>query len=397
MATRQPEEQLWSLFRLSMRDARNPLLVMWGLYIVAFPFYLFDSGLPQPADWLMAVLIALALAATRAKPPSHAYPAMRSLALFVGYAVLINLMWSVALDSYSLSTKHGLLRHPLFYIYNLLLFFTGLRLYGAYGRQLIRVTAVAVMVCVAIQLAASFFHLGRAGLRPTLFFNSPNQLGYFGLLAGSVFAFTMREVRLPRYLEGAVFAACAYLALMSASKAAVVGLGALAIISFLTRPTTLIVGGLALAGIIAFYEPADVLIDRSMERISKTGEGETDNLEGRGYDRIWNHQEYLVIGAGEGAYARFPSAIGNHEIHSSIGTLLFCYGALGTVLFAAFALRCLNGHGVRGYLLGLPTALYGLTHQGLRFGMFWVLLVIIVATSTGSKQSRGALPMRPIP
>jgi len=53
----------------------------------------------------------------------------------------------------------------------------------------------------------------------------------------------------------------------------------------------------------------------------------------RGYDRLFNYPENIVWGAGEGYYERFDEEI---EFHSWPGTVLFCYGLIGTALM----LRC---------------------------------------------------------
>src|SRR2546422_1043712 len=79
--------------------------------------------------------------------------------------------------------------------------------------------------------------------------------------------------------------------------------------------------------------PADSglsLEERVLKRLAS--QGKEESMEMRGYDRMTNHPQYLLFGAGEGAYYRFQSAW-PRELHSSYGTLLFCYGIFGTALF----------------------------------------------------------------
>ncbi len=96
----------------------------------------------------------------------------------------------------------------------------------------------------------------------------------------------------------------------------------------------------------------------------------------RGYDRISNHPEYLVFGAGEGGYNRFDTFIENHEIHSSFGTIVFCYGIPGTVLFLLFIYSLLKKLPWFYLVYSLPLFAYGVTHMGLRFTIFWVALMM---------------------
>jgi hypothetical protein len=128
------------------------------------------------------------------------------------------------------------------------------------------------------------------------------------------------------------------------------------------------------------FEPSGDIVDRATGRFETTADEDSGvSLAGRGYDRIWNHKEHWIVGAGEGAYTRFKSDIGSHELHSSLGTLFFSYGIVGTSLFASFGFILLRGAGLRGVLQVIPAALYGLTHQGLRFTLLWVLLATVAS------------------
>jgi len=43
------------------RIRRDYRLVMWSLVVMLFPFYVFDSGVPQPADWIAVTLLPILL------------------------------------------------------------------------------------------------------------------------------------------------------------------------------------------------------------------------------------------------------------------------------------------------------------------------------------------------
>ena len=114
------------------------------------------------------------------------------------------------------------------------------------------------------------------------------------------------------------------------------------------------------------------------ERLFLRTRGATDSLAGRGYDRMINNPEFLLFGAGEGGFERFESAQPG-EVHSSFGTILFAYGLPGLVLFSLFLVMVMRRCGGSRWLLLLPALAYGLTHQGVRFAMFWVLLGVACA------------------
>ena len=40
---------------------RRPALVTWAIYLLFIPLYIFPSGLPQPGDLLVLVVVPLAL------------------------------------------------------------------------------------------------------------------------------------------------------------------------------------------------------------------------------------------------------------------------------------------------------------------------------------------------
>jgi hypothetical protein len=80
--------------------------------------------------------------------------------------------------------------------------------------------------------------------------------------------------------------------------------------------------------------------------------------------------------------------IGSHELHSSMGTLFFCYGILGTILFCIFLWRTTSGSGLRAWIIVAGVFAYGMTHQGLRFRLVWVLLGMVVALRELAIQDR---------
>lgn len=110
-------------------------------------------------------------------------------------------------------------------------------------------------------------------------------------------------------------------------------------------------------------------------RIMDIGKNKDDNLEGRGYDRIFNHPEYLLLGAGEVDIKRFKSFDG--EIHSTFGNLFFSYGVIGLALFLGIIISLIKGNNFTNYYYIIPLFLYSLTHNGIRNTILWILFALI--------------------
>ena len=104
----------------------------------------------------------------------------------------------------------------------------------------------------------------------------------------------------------------------------------------------------------------------------------------RGYDRIWIHPEYLLVGSGEGAYSRFRSELVNSELHSSYGTLFFCYGIVGAGIFTYGLFLICRGARLIMILALVPTFLFSLLQPGLRFTLFWMMLEFLRCVTRSS-------------
>jgi hypothetical protein len=187
-----------------------------------------------------------------------------------------------------------------------------------------------------------------------------------------------------------------YLALLSASKAAVAGAVILFALTIITNPRIILVMALATAGMLSLGGPIERALETTAQRLQTDRRPQWSFFEERGYDRIQNHPEYVLFGAGEGATTRFAETtiIGTHEIHSSAGTLLFAYGIVGATMFFAFLWRTIRGAGLRSSLMMLPALAYTVAHQGLRFNSLWVLvgLFIVLKQEPGIRRRPGAPP-----
>jgi hypothetical protein len=372
---------------IARRASTASLLPLLGLsaYFVTSIFYVFPSGNPQPADFLLLLtIVATLLIAWRQLPnESGLYIA---LGLFVGWIVLVNTIW------YFISPDFVFLRKTSFYLYNALVF---LFVIAAGYHDWERLKVVIWWSCV-IALLAQFLYLEFVfhglGKRATGTFNNPNQLGYWALLVMACLAVVKERTPL-RIWDVLALGAGFYILMLSLSKAASISgmLLVLLIIAFcrLQRVSGLVLGaGLALG--LMFELASGGLVERFMSfepvanlehRLSGIGTQEDDSLLHRGYVRLIQHPQYLAFGAGEGGFERLSRDAEKQgkELHSTLGTILMSYGLIGLglfgmLLFVTFVRAPLASAAYLG-----PVMLYSITHMGLRFSLFWVFLGLVYA------------------
>jgi len=349
---------------------------LWVLFLLALPFYLLPSGSPQPADLpLMGLILLLAWGMARGQAialPAAFSRSARALLLFVLYACGVGLVWTFLLG------EPRLLVYPLFYVYNGLVFAAVLFTAARGGDRFLRLILHATAASLLLQLLLSPFLLVQDGFRYSLFFNNPNQLGYFALLGATVVLVGDRRLRLPWYYLAGTMVVAVLLAALSLSKSALLAMLLLLLLGLRLRPWVL--GIILLAALFLIFGPElHPIISNVETRLLGITRDLDDSLAGRGYARIVNYPRHLIFGAGEGAFHRFETLLSG-EIHSSFGTLLFSYGIVGLALFAALLLAILQGSSWSRMALLLPVFFYGLTHQGLRFRLLWVLLAYFLAT-----------------
>ena len=361
--------------------ARQPVLLVWSLMIFLLPFYVFNSGLPQPGDMLVLLLVPLALAGWSGRLVRECASPLRSLMFFVLWVVAVNYTWALVLGNFGVFGRDTFLLFPVYYIFNGLVFLSACVLYQRYGARFLWLTLHLVFVTALFQVAASFVFQRLHGFRGTGFFNNPNQLGFYALISASIIALGKRRLGFGVVKTSVGLTACLYLALLSASKAAVIGIGILFALTLIVNPRLLVVAAIAVFGMVSVGGPVKSAIEGTERRLAENRYPQYNFFEQRGYDRIYAHKEYWLLGAGEGGTSRFvdSTVIGSHEIHSSAGTIFFSYGLVGVALFLAFLARLLRGAAFRTSLLLVPPLTYTIAHQGLRASLLWILFAMFAA------------------
>ncbi|MFT6216495.1 MAG: hypothetical protein ACJAS3_002908 [Roseivirga sp.] len=360
-------------------------LKAWAIYLIAFPFYFLPAGSAQPSDIFIVAVIGLYVLGRNLKLEGSLKEVFTKFLRFCGYLTLVNFGVFIALLGES---NKGLpwFVFSAFYFYNLLVMGFALSLYKQYGKAFLFTSVYACVLAAFLQITLSFIlETGGEGVRGALFFTNPNQLGYYSLCGLSIVLVLESNIKIPKLVVYAAFFLFSYLALISVSKAA---LGAMIILfgayliankifSFRNIFAVIIVGGFGFLGVTQSEFGKN--FQSNLEARNLNEEDRPDEItewEYRGYDRISNHPQYLVFGAGEGGYNRFDTFIEGHEMHSSFGTIVFCYGIPGTVLFVMFVIAVLKKLPWFYLIYALPLFSYGITHMGLRFTIFWVALMM---------------------
>lgn len=361
---------------------------MWALHLFLTPLYIFRSGLPQPGDFFVIVPAMLAalffIAGNKARPAGPFLP----LALFVVLTGLVNMVHAAVMGD------AGFLKSTVFYVFNALVFGFGCLLFNEDPRGTARATYYAIGLSLLVQLVVVMAAPMHGLVRESGWFNNPNQLGYWALLSLACIAVLRRHGTLT-VLDIVLCAAAFLLGLFSTSKAALACFVVLVPLMLLGPQSRTLIrlviltaafAGMAFSvvhwgGVSGVVNEIHV-VDKTIERFAQLGQDPDDSLEGRGYGRITDHPSYLLFGAGEGGYERFTNGLFKSlELHSGLGTVLFCYGFAGLFLMMWFFTSVMRHAGWYEIVIGILPLLYGLTHQNMRFTTFWVLLAVIYMTA----------------
>lgn len=360
-------------------------VVIAMLYMAFSPVYIFPSGLPQPADMfvMLGIIWYITSVMSNAKVGIPVYYVAGL--FFVTLTILVNGI------NYFIFRDFKFVMAIMYMLYNFLIlgFFIGLsRLSGERGKMFLY---AGIIGAVLIELYYVQF-----GHKPTYraigSFTNPNQLAYWALLTTCMLVMLRHNQRFNLLDYGLLFL-LAYIQTQALSKAGLITFSILMVIIFFSpqvaqREKIILFMLSVLAVIVLMFQPQQIerierltALSGSIERLNNIGEEGDDSAEGRGYDRIMNNPEYILLGAGEGAFWRF-SRKPNMELHSGLGTILFSYGVLGFGLFFWFVYCLLRKAPWHYYAMVGVVLLFGVAHQNIRFTHFWVFLALIYATKS---------------
>lgn len=358
--------------------------LLWSGYLLLSPFYLFDSGQPQIADYLLAALTGWLFLARGLSIPRAASGIVLTAALLTAYVVLVNGAWTILISDYEL------LLYTAFYLFNFVALLDTAVLFHWLGRRFGEMTGLTCFASLTLQFALSFVVDGGGAERGTMFFNNPNQLGYYAVLFASLIwiwsQWTQRARNGVVLIEIVAYVAAGWLTIVSQSRGAISAFAILVVLRAAARVNVVLLGAgvLLVGGLIQSDLP---LVESMKSRMEHKSQGTNEEMAYRGYDRMFNHPNYLWLGAGEGAYWRFRS---DHpgEMHSNFGSLLFCYGVVGLGMFLRMFWVTVRDAGMRALLFSIPATAYGLSHNGLRQSELWILFALAVVLQMSNRWGR---------
>jgi hypothetical protein len=344
--------------------------VLWGFVILSLSFNLYGPGNPQPGDFMMVAVLCAPILLVRFKMPASIRRPIIALAAFLLYVFVCNFVWSAA------TSEFDFFKASAFYAFNFSVFLGYLVMLGERGDAWLRWTLygfAATLVMLAL-LSVPFADRVESG-RLELFFVNPNQLAYHVLLCATIVVMLAPRYDMPRLVLYGLLLCAFYIELRTYSRAGVLGIVLLGVLQVVQRPTLVTVLVLPVFVLALYLDLQALDADLWENRIESVQSSTTDDyLTDRGIERMFEHPEYMFVGAGEGSFLRFhPRKL---EIHSSAATLLFSYGIVGTGLFLVFLHLLSVTAGPRLTLLMIPVLSYSLFHQGMRARPFWLLLAV---------------------
>ncbi len=361
--------------KVTTRKVGEFAVIALAFYFFLKMFYFFNEGLAQPADIMLS---ALALFIASPTLVISFLKDHKSLLLLLVWISLVNFTWAL------LTSKLNMAIPVTYYLFNTIVVITtyAVRLKNPvlFDKYLI----IAMRIAIIAQLIAVLLD---PNFRPLGTFQNPNQLAYWGVVVLSIYLVIRRNesfwIDLPFLL---IVTYCVVASLSRAGAAAALIMLAAWFWMILKTPFRRTVGVfagmlLAFAAIQTGYVTKFLRQSTTAEDFELRAAGDTTSLaEERNYDRITEFYEYTILGAGEGFYTRFePATVTAIEIHSSFGTMLFSYGIIGLMLFCTFLYQVIRALPLSLGMYLLPSLIYGITHQGLRFSFFWVLVGVMIA------------------
>ncbi|MFN4073651.1 MAG: hypothetical protein ACK4G4_09610 [Thermus sp.] len=390
---------------------------IFGLQLWLTPFYLWESGLPQLSHMLGVVVVVLLLLLRRRFLWQS--KVMVPAALFAVYASVVNLIVYLFYGDW-----HTLVS-SLYYLYNFGLLWAVLQIFYLDASRAMNLTRVVFLALIGLQVAAFAFGKGRffGESRFMGTFNDPNQLAHWLLWAVIIVLVSDYSLRFKlTWWSWLALVLGAVALLASASRSGLLGFativlgvgiyyvfhgirlrGRVAEKLLVALPVSVFIVALGLLVTLLgtsderasglqekLAQQALFYVDRVKEGISK---GE-QNLEERGYDRLWKFPEYLFLGAGEGANERWAEEttfLG--EIHSTLAGVVFYYGLPGVALIVLLIWQVwVSLPRVWLRVLLLAPLVYSLGTYNLRNSMFWLGLAILWAVGKVLREeSRGYL------
>lgn len=386
------KNSIMSNFKYDVID--KAILNLFGLYFILKPFYLWNSGLPQISDF---VLICTMIFYMLKNKLTLKFNKVSLTFIILNFILIFYIFWINGLWSLLSNGKIKFIRVSSFYFFNFLAITMVLSFYTKYGKDLLETVYKSVLVSIFIQLFLYFISGGFSASRAIVFFNNPNQLGYYSLLTLVILLLLSQtlEIKMLWFIGGII--AALVLCFASLSKAAILScIGMILYFILIKRKSKIfnknwffIVIVITLLIAVVYKINKDIIASNKLiqaveNRLLGIGKETDSNLVSRGYDRILNNPKYLIFGAGEGDYLRFGERM---EFHSTLGNILLSYGIIGLGIYMYSLVYVFKNNKWKDLYLLIFIMLYGLTHNGIRNTLLWIFIAIVSITELEADKS----------
>lgn len=352
-----------------------------GIGIILLPVYSFDSGGAQFAHMALGLFILLRLTALQWKVNWHeTFLILLILVIFAreGAAVMVEAPVSSLMPAVYLAFNSLLV-----------LVFTRIPFQTKGYRTAFKISlalSVAVAAGAVLYYGATWTMDEGLLTRSIGTFNNPNQLGYYAVCIFSITALFYMRGLVSGVMCLALWGAAFALVVASLSRGAIIAFVPallLGLAAMLNRgrlsPVIIIVSTILFTAVAALYASGEFDHFQFVQRMEATGSDRYDGLTDRGYVFFFRDPLELLFGLGElQVKARLN---GIHEVHSTFWSFMVTYGVIGFILFMGVWLiwsRVIyRDFGFLGLLLVvMPPSVYGLTHNGSRFTLLWILIAL---------------------
>ena len=370
---------------MSKPGSFQALLLFLGVALL--PIYIFDSGAAQPTHIVLALFAGSVWLTQGISLERWSF----LLLLLAIYGALVELIYvAVGADPETLI-------NAVFLVYNFLIPYA---VYAYCTRHGDRAIARGLLIAAAIAIGTVMLNgvelqaIGRT-MRQTGSFNNPNQLGYFAVCLLSLTYLLRLRGAYGNPVTIALYVAALFLAIASLSKAAMVA--TFAVIFFASKPrfsrnfvaawSFAVVGAIIM--LLVAYQSGYLDQYLFMQRLDGILTEGDSSLASRGYFAfLQGDAMQTFLGLGTENVIRL---IG-HEVHSTFFSILSNYGLVGFGLLLAVMVVWFKSLWRSYGLIGLmciagPSMLYGITHNGSRFTIFWILFALSLAPLPAARRA----------
>lgn len=359
--------------KLKPNFSKHILELIAGFYIISSQFYIGESGSIQPSHSII-ILLLLIITSLGKLPIAFNKPAPnpQTYIPFITYSTLINLFW------FTQQQDIELISSSLYYIFDLIVLIVFFFIFSDGSRKII---ASSIDAALILSLILYYVGLGRYDFPPRYngYFNDPNQMGLWLLCVSGARILLLGKNPPSLRLDLSIITSF-ILAFATESRSTILGLffifcgyitgritNSRKLVKLLLIPLTLLAISLVIARtgyLTELYENQN--ITQRFDEINPE-----DDLYERGWYRIIEYPEYLILGAGQGRYFRFNSEV---EIHSTWAGMLFYYGIVGFVLFFYPFISKIKSLRLSHKLVIIAPLAYSLTTFSARTPIFWLFI-----------------------